>query len=162
MGSVQTGILIFFVLLAFLAFLARYKFHVLDYLKGLFNREGFQNPWESAGPPPEGIQESDLAPAMSVSTEKLLTSDRLIPMSEQDAVANWSRMTSEKCFRTDMGEQLKPVGNYLQRTNNYQHSHPDSCSAPNHEFVGTFYQPHEGVGATPASGYPLPPSTQCA
>lgn len=161
MSTLQTGILIFLILVGILAILARYKFAVLDYFKNLFRQEGFQNPWIPTAPP-EGVSESDLAPVMAIQTEKLLTSDRLIPLTEEQAVANWSRMTSEKCFRSDMGEQLKPVGNYLQRTNNYKQSHPDSCSAPNHEFVGTFYQPHEGIGATPASGFPLPPSTQCA
>jgi hypothetical protein len=161
MSTIQTCILIFLILVGILAILARYKFSVLDYFKNLFRQEGFQNPWIPETTP-EGVADSDLAPAMAVQTEKLLTSDRLIPLTEDQAVANWSRMTSEKCFRSDMGEQLKPVGNYLQRTNNYVRSHPDSCSAPNHEFVGTFYQPHEGIGATPASGLPFPPSTQCA
>lgn len=161
MGSMQAGIIVFLVLIGVLTILARYKFHVLDYWKGLFRSEGFVNPWESAGPPPVGVEYADLAAAMSVGTEKILTSDTLIPLTEEQAVANWSRMTSEKCFRTDMGEQLKPVRSYLQRTNNYKHTYPDSCSAPNHEFVGTFYRPHEGIGATPKSGLPLPPSTQC-
>lgn len=160
MSTLQTGILIFLILVCALAVLARYKFAVLDYFKSLFRQEGFQNPWIPTTTP-EGVSESELAPAMSIQTEKLLTSDRLVPLTEEQAVNNWSRMTSEKCFRSDMEEQLKPVGSYLQRTNNYKRSHPDSCSAPNHEFVGTFYQPHEGIGSTPASGLPLPPSTQC-
>ncbi len=151
---------LFLVLLVVLVVLSNYKFDDLARLKRFWSREGFQNPWIPTVPP-EGVLESDLAPANSVSTEKLISSDYLVPFSEEEAVANWSRMTSEKCFRTDLGERLKPTGNYLQRTNNYQHSHPDSCSAPNHEFVGTFYKPHEGVGATPPTGLPLPPSTQC-
>lgn len=161
MGSIHIGIIVFLILVGILAILARYKFHILDYLKDMFDTEGFQNPWGSLGQIPEGREEADLAPAMSVSTEKLIASDCLVPMTEAEAVGNWSRMTSEKCFRTDMGEQLKPVRNYLQRTNNYERSHPDSCSAPNHEFVGTFYRPHEGIGSTPASGLPFPASTQC-
>jgi hypothetical protein len=65
-------------------------------------------------------------------------------------------MTSERCFRSDVGEPLKKTRNFLQRTNNYSRTHPDDCSAPNHEMVGTFYRPHDGVGATPKTGMPLP------
>jgi hypothetical protein len=110
---------------------------------------------------PSGIEARPLATAFSSTYEKLVESDTLVPQTEEEAVANWSKMTSERCFRRDLGEQLKKTGSYLQRTNNYQHSYPDSCSAPNHEFVGTFYRPQEGVGSTPKSGLPLPPSTQC-
>jgi hypothetical protein len=110
---------------------------------------------------PQGVEASLLAPVMSTSTEKLVASDTLVPQSEEEAIGNWSNMTSERCFRRDMAEPLMVTGNYLQRTNNYKHSYPDSCSAPNHEFVGTFYRPHEGIGSTPKSGLPLPPSTQC-
>ncbi len=140
------------------------------YLKNLFAplfpssaAEGFTNPGPAANAELPGFPENLIgADANAVNNEKLLTSDALHPFSQADAMENWSRMTSEKCLRVDAGEVLKPVGSYLQRTNNYKRSHPDDCSAPNHEFVGTFYKPHEGVGATPASGLPLPPSTQCA
>jgi hypothetical protein len=77
-------------------------------------------------------------------------------MSEAQAVGNWGKMTSEVCFRSDIGESLKKTRNYLQRTNNYQHLHPDSCSAPNHEFIGTFYTPFDGVGRYPSPGTNLP------
>ncbi len=105
---------------------------------------------------PEGHEEVDAAPIRTPSTEMILVSDRLIPQTPEEAQGNWSRMTSERCYRSDMGEVLKPTRNFLQRTNNYSRSHPDSCSAPNHEFIGTFYRPHEGIGATPESGMPLP------
>jgi hypothetical protein len=101
------------------------------------------------------------ADAASAASEKLLAAT--VPaMDTAAAEANWGQMTSEKCYRTDIGESLKKTRNYLQRTNNYAHAHPDSCSAPNHEFVGTFYNPFDGVGRTPATGLPYPPSTQCA
>lgn len=105
---------------------------------------------------PEGREEVDAAPIRTPSTEMILVSDRLVAQTPEESQANWSRMTSERCYRSDMGEVLKPTRNFLQRTNNYSRSHPDSCSAPNHEFIGTFYRPHEGVGATPESGMPLP------
>ncbi len=107
--------------------------------------------------------ESSLSPgaAMSPSTEKIITSGALPAMSADEAERNWGQMTSERCFRTDIGESLKKTRNYLQRTNNYVRKHPDDCSAPNHEFVGTFYTPFDGVGRTPATGTVYPPSTQC-
>jgi hypothetical protein len=112
---------------------------------------------------PGGTDEtSELSPgaAMSSTTETIVESNKLQPMSIQQARANWGEMTSEKCYRSDIGESLKKTRNYLQRTNNYQRSHPDDCSAPNHEFVGTFYTPFDGVGRTPDSGGDYPPSTQ--
>lgn len=95
--------------------------------------------------------------AMNPLTEKLASTPTM-PLEE--AQANWGRMTSEQCYRSDIGESLKKTRNYLQRTNNYARSHPDDCSAPRHEFVGTFYTPFEGVGSNPASGGKYPASTQ--
>lgn len=106
---------------------------------------------------PTGIDEStDLAAAFSGDTEKLIASTALQPFQPEEAEANWARMTSEKCYRIDAAEPLTETRNFLQRTNNYTHSHPDSCSAPYHEMIGTFYRPHEGVGASPKTGMPLP------
>ncbi len=108
-------------------------------------------------------EESSLSPgpALNPITEKIIESPALPPMSIPEAESNFGKMTSERCFRTDIGESLKKTRNYLQRTNNYVRKHPDDCSAPNHEFVGTFYNPFDGVGRTPATGTNYPPSTQC-
>ena len=114
---------------------------------------------------PGGADEaSDLSPggAMDSNTEKIIQSPGLPAMSVGEAESNWGRMTSQTCYKTDIGEALKPTRNYLQRTNNYKREHPDDCSAPNHEFVGTFYKPWDGVGRTPACGADYPPSTQCS
>jgi len=100
-------------------------------------------------------------PAYNQLTEKLVESAALPAMKKRDALANWGEMTSERCYRTDIGEALKPTRNYLQRTNNYMRTHPDSCSAPNHEFVGTFYTPFDGVGNKPSCGTDFPKSTLC-
>lgn len=97
--------------------------------------------------------------AMDPSTEALVESAALPAMSREEARSNWGTMTSERCYRSDIGESLKKTRNFLQRTNNYPHVHPDSCSAPNHEFVGTFYTPFDGVGRNPAGGGNYPPST---
>lgn len=129
--------------------------------------EGYDNVPSSyfvPGVTPGGYDDdSALSPAaaMNVGAEKLVASAALPAMNLSEAEANWGKMTSETCYRTDIGESLKKTRNYLQRTNNYEHVYPDSCSAPNHEFVGTFYTPFNGVGNTPASGANYPPSTQC-
>lgn len=113
---------------------------------------------------PGGAEEDiGLSPgaAFADSTEKIIESAGLPAMSIAEAEGNFGKMTSQTCYKSDIGESLKPTRNFLQRTNNYMHLHPDSCSAPNHEFVGTFYTPFDGVGRYPASGVNYPPSTQC-
>ena len=159
MPSILVWILIGLVMIGGLAFLGYIREHQFSRERNLL-LEGFE--MEEKKAEPFGTEERLLAPVHSVETEKLVTSDTLVPQSETEAVSNWSKMTSERCYRRDLGEGLKKTRNYLQRTNNYQHTYPDSCSAPNHEFVGTFYKPHEGIGSSPKSGFPLPPSTQCA
>jgi hypothetical protein len=107
---------------------------------------------------PGGADEiSRLSPgaAMNAATEKLV-GDFVQPATVGEAESRWATMTSERCYRSDIGESLKKTRNFLQRTNNYARSHPDSCSAPNHEFVGTFYNPYDGVGMKPGSGLPYP------
>lgn len=148
-------------ILTVLAYAGEDKFKALETFVGLNGTT--KDTWmpTASGRNPEGIPVGAAAtlegsPVKTVTSEKLLSSDRLIPMTAEEADQNWGRLTSEKCYRSDMGEALKLTRNFLQRTNNYQRSHPDSCSAPNHEMIGTFYRPHEGVGATPASGLPYP------
>lgn len=164
MSDIHTGFVLFFIGVFLLGLFSQYKFHLLERIRSFSHvgREGFTDFDSAFVQPPKGLEEVDGAAVDSVVTEKIIASDRLMPFTEAEAVGNWSRMTSERCYKLDLAEPLKRGGSYLQRTNNYQHSHPDSCSAPNHEFVGTFYKPHEGVGATPKTGLPLPPSTQCA
>jgi hypothetical protein len=160
---IVAGLLILVFFVAFNGHAQQYYLKKLFAPFSFFGGEGFANPAPTVVTELPGFPENLIgADANVVGNEKLLTSETLHPFSQEDAMQNWSRMTSEKCLRTDAGEVLKPVGSYLQRTNNYKRTHPDDCSAPNHEFVGTFYKPHEGVGASPASGLPLPPSTQCA
>ena len=147
-----------FGLLVVLELVGGYRFVALGNRMRMF--EGFSGGANGAATPePQGsvaaLTDSG-AKAMDVSAEKLIASTTLVPMTTQEASDAWGKMTSEKCFRSDVGEPLKKTRNYLQRTNNYPRSHPDSCSAPNHEFIGTFYRPHEGVGATPATGLPYP------
>jgi hypothetical protein len=125
----------------------------------LYKLEGFGNMDQAAATaattakitPGSDDERSKLTPggALDSATEHLITSAALPAMNAPDALKNWGAMSSEVCYRSDASEALKPTRNYLQRTNNYQRSHPDSCSAPNHEFIGTFYAPFDGVGRTP-------------
>jgi len=86
----------------------------------------------------------------------------LAPMGTELARSRFGDITSPICYSQDQSEPLRPVRNYLQRTNNYLRTHPDSCSAPNHELVGTFYLPTDTIQPGAASGLPYPASTQCA
>lgn len=144
---------------------------VIFYMYRRYRVEGFAHDLNvspsifTARIPPIGADEnSDLSPggANDPMTEKIITSAALPAMSTREAESNMGKMTSQRCYKTDIGESLKMTRNYLQRTNNYIHGHPDDCSAPNHEFVGTFYKPFDGVGLTPARGTDYPLSTQCA
>lgn len=49
-------------------------------------------------------------------------------------------LNSQTCFEGDFQSRLEKTGNYLQRTNNYRHQDPESCSSPLQEFVTAFYQ----------------------
>ena len=47
--------------------------------------------------------------------------------------------TAEKCYGIDYSHTLEK-SSYAQRTNNYQHKRPDSCSAPNQDLILGFYK----------------------
>ena len=111
---------------------------------------------------PGGNEEATrMSPGPAMSGERLLADGTVPPMSRSESLENWGKTTSQQCYGSDIGESLKKTRNFLQRTNNYPRTHPDSCSAPMHEFVGTFYTPSNGVGNMPSSGTNYPPSTQC-
>jgi hypothetical protein len=48
-------------------------------------------------------------------------------------------LNAKSCFETDFLAQTEKTGNYIQRTNNFRHGTPDSCSAPRTELVNAFY-----------------------
>ena len=52
-------------------------------------------------------------------------------------------LTSQSCYNSDYEVKLENVGNFNQRTNNYIHKDAESCSAPLHEFVGSYYKVNE-------------------
>ena len=138
-----------------------------DYIQLHSKPEGFANvPQDvfAAKIVPGGNDDSSRlspGPAMDASMEYLVANNKIQAMEQPRALSNWGLMTSETCYHADKGEVLKKTRNYLQRTNNYKRTHPDSCSAPNHEFIGTFYTPFEGVGSTPEQGTTIPPTATC-
>jgi hypothetical protein len=135
-----------------------YKYHYITTALQTVGLENFESGSGKVDMAPLGrMDASGLSPgaAMSISTEKLL-SDVIPVQSDQDADAAWAKIPSQTCLATDQGEQLRPSRSYYQRTNNYKRTHPDDCSAPFHEMLGTFYAPTLGVGATAPSGLPLP------
>ena len=48
--------------------------------------------------------------------------------------------TSQRCYEADFQPRLEKTGNFRQLTNNYKRAAPDSCSAPLHETVLSFYK----------------------
>jgi hypothetical protein len=48
--------------------------------------------------------------------------------------------TSQRCYEADFQPRLEKTGNFRQLTNNYKRGAPDSCSAPLHETVLSFYK----------------------
>jgi len=121
------------------------------------SREVFKETVTPAGTP----EASTLSPDAAGNSYLALP---LPAMGERDALNNWGAVTSQRCLSLDQSEALRPVNkttNLLQRTNNYPPEHPDSCSAPSHEFLATFYKPAGAIRATPLAGTTFPPSTQC-
>ena len=47
--------------------------------------------------------------------------------------------TAQKCYGTDYSRTLE-LSSHAQRTNNYIHKNPESCSAPNHDLILDFYK----------------------
>jgi len=75
---------------------------------------------------------------------------------------NFGILTQQKCFEQDGNRLPEKLGDYSQRTNNYVHTYPDSCSAPFKELVGSFYAPREGsIGSPIPVGVKAPASAEC-
>lgn len=49
-------------------------------------------------------------------------------------------LSAKTCFATDFIAQNQKVGDYSQKTNNFKHGNPDSCSSPRTEFVNSIYR----------------------
>ena len=160
-GSTAIGLIVTIVILSIVfivAMVLEYKYHwITAILKGV-GIEQFESGSGDVDMAPIGAEDPTRwspGAAMSLSTEKLLSEFIPVP-SDAEAGAAWSKIPSQTCLASDEGEALKPSRSYYQRTNNYKRTHPDDCSAPFHEMLGTFYKPMLGVGATAPSGLPLP------
>jgi len=71
-------------------------------------------------------------------------------------------LTQQQCYEQDGHRIPEILGDYNQRTNNYPHTYPDSCSAPLKEVVGSFYAPRQGaIGSPVPKGRKVPESTKC-
>ena len=141
-----------------LVMMLEYKYHYITQALQKIGLETFESGSGEIDRPPSGVEDrSQWNPgaALSESTEKLL-SEFISPQPESEAESAWGKIPSQTCLAVDKGEAMKPSRNYRQRTNNYKRTHPDDCSAPFHEMLGTFYAPTLGVGATVPSGLPLP------
>jgi hypothetical protein len=49
------------------------------------------------------------------------------------------KLTAKTCFEADFQAATEKTGNYIQRTNNFKHGIPDSCSSQRTEMVNSFY-----------------------
>lgn len=61
----------------------------------------------------------------------------VLPNADKDVP---SGLTAERCYHLDFSKRLEKTHNYIQRTNNYRHEAPDSCSAPFSDLVNSFYK----------------------
>jgi hypothetical protein len=77
----------------------------------------------------------NLEPADTATSYSLL--DGVLPLKEKQIAGG---LNSETCFNSDFQKRLEPTRNYLQRTNNYRHKDPESCSSPYQEFVTAYYK----------------------
>lgn len=120
--------------------------------------EQFQNP-EKADP--VGTQsKTALSPDVKEDGPAHILKDK-IPITRP--YNTFGTLTQQKCYEQDGHRVPEKLGSYAQRTNNYKHTYPDSCSAPFKELVGSFYAPREGsIGAPIPVGSPLPRNLDCA
>ena len=49
-------------------------------------------------------------------------------------------LTAKTCYEADFEAATEKTGNYIQRTNNFKHGIPDSCSSQRTEMVNSFYK----------------------
>jgi hypothetical protein len=76
-----------------------------------------------------------LAPADINASYSLLNG--VLPLKENVVRGGFN---SQSCFEQNFQSRLEKTGNYIQRTNNYKHEDPESCSSPFQEFVGAYYK----------------------
>jgi len=79
-----------------------------------------------------GVVEN-FSPALTTSSYSLLQD------SQKMKESGTGNLTAQTCYQADFLAQIQKTGNYIQRTNNFRHAHPDSCTAPLTEFENAFY-----------------------
>jgi hypothetical protein len=80
----------------------------------------------------KGILEN-FSPAQTTASYSLLQDSQKI---KHDGLGN---LTAQTCYHADFLAQSQKTGNYIQRTNNFKHASPDSCTAPLGEFEDAMY-----------------------
>lgn len=120
--------------------------------------EGFANE-NSNKEPVEVSEKSKLSPDINEQGPAHLLKDK-IPITRP--LNTFGTLTQQQCFEQDGHRIPEILGDYNQRTNNYIHTYPDSCSAPFKELVGSFYAPREGsIGSPVPKGRNIPESVKC-
>ena len=57
----------------------------------------------------------------------------------KDGQEQIGHIDSQKCYEIDFISANNRTGNFSQKTNNYKHVYPDSCSGTRQEIIGQFY-----------------------
>lgn len=119
--------------------------------------EGFESPTQDKEP--QGTKEaSRLSPDINEQGPAHSLKDKIEISRPYNEVGT---LTQQQCFEQDGNRIPEILGDYNQRTNNYVHTYPDSCSAPFKELVGAFYAPREGAIGSPIPNGQDPESTKC-
>jgi hypothetical protein len=101
--------------------------------KGKFVLESFSDATPQQVAVVKGVIEETNENPANVSSSSLLLNP---PLSEKNTKGN---LTAKSCYDTDFYRHTDKVGNYIQRTNNFRHGSPESCSSPLTELVNSFY-----------------------
>ena len=124
------NLLLFYV---FLIFLAAFLYKGLKGQYNVYAFEGVKSTWEHFEP------NSNLYfPGESVSVKNYDLLNGVLQGKAEPRKAIGP--TSQSCYEKDFYRTFERAGNYSQKTNNYIHSYPDSCSAPNHDLILNFYE----------------------
>jgi hypothetical protein len=115
----------------------------LNYIFPNLTKEGFEDLMASPGAAPEDsikgrMDDTNGNPAdpdlVDVRKPYSLLSDVL--KTKQTA----GTLTAKTCFDRDFKAHTERTGNFIQRTNNYQHAAPDNCSTAYTELVDSYYE----------------------
>jgi hypothetical protein len=104
--------------------------------KGKFVLESFSDATPEQVENVKGVVEEINENPASVSSSSLLLNPPL-SIKEKNTKGD---LTAKSCYETDFYRHTDKVGNYIQRTNNFRHGSPESCSSPLTEFVDSFYK----------------------